>query len=207
MKVWFDQKDLKAVVCFDNSTPGGIANEACNNGEFHTHAWVPLGWLDMKTFVNAAAPADLAAAFLRELCMTIGRIRLSWEGQEQRIRNLTDEIERLREAIRTKGKSLRECQQAIARRNQRIEELELQDERMIPDGCCLITTEQIDAAWGFLDDLSDTEVSFFWDKVIQIVLEKLGIVRCPAVPNGCGGTGLSLGDTCPDCDGKGWVKR
>lgn len=30
------------------------------------------------------------------------------------------------------------------------------------------------------------------------------IERCPPVPEGCGGTGLSLGDTCPDCDGHGW---
>jgi len=81
-----------------------------------------------------------------------------------------------------------------------------------PDGTCVecrevrehclehnyypITDEQIDKAW----EEAHRDPIRVWD-----VFDLLGIVRCPDVPDGCGGTGMTLGDTCPDCNGKGWV--
>jgi len=71
------------------------------------------------------------------------------------------------------------------------------------------TDEQIDAAWRKANRLvnSDNTAEHFMGKGMLVALKELGIVRCADVPNGCGGTGLSLGDTCPDCDGHGWVKE
>ena len=89
----------------------------------------------------------------------------------------------------------------IATQEMRIEEMEETDRKLRHELCDLreghrITDEQIDKAW----EEAHRDPIRVWD-----VFDLLGIVRCPDVPDGCGGTGMTLGDTCPDCDGNGWV--
>lgn len=64
-----------------------------------------------------------------------------------------------------------------------------------------VDRKQIDAAWMLvLDTGEDGRIN----SGAEQALNRLGIERCPKAPDGCGGTGLLLGDTCHDCYGHGW---
>jgi hypothetical protein len=144
---------------------------------------------------------------------------------EQENRELRAEIERLRRE-RDEAETAAGVEAAENRRlRQRIEELEstwgntkwrLQEAlRRIgePEEFVILKVYQIDAAVAIAINCKrqaeiDDNSSFREDAVlIWKVLGELGIVRCPDVSDGCGGTGMSLGDTCPDCNGHGWVKK
>jgi DnaJ-class molecular chaperone len=73
----------------------------------------------------------------------------------------------------------------------------------------IITTEQIDAAWKYRDQVAAVEAANdsggdWWMEFVDGVFEELGIVRCPQSRMDWHDTGKA--GTCKTCKGHGWVK-
>ena len=146
-----------------------------------------------------------------------------------------DEIERLRERIKNLGTDLDRKIVTITRQRQRIERLrgELADrEKRIHKQCKrieelekslaamdanqggkhYITTDQIDALVRTMKHFTLLPATGFTVSMMWQLLAEAGVYCC----KGCGGDGAKINkvnyettesNTCPDCDGHGWVKK
>ena len=54
--VYFDNRELKGVICVDGRPDRGLVIEPCTNSgeapDFHTHVWRPLGWMTDAAFMT-----------------------------------------------------------------------------------------------------------------------------------------------------------
>ncbi len=81
--VYFDEKQKRAVLCLDKGIPPNM-EEACNkNGAFHSHSWVPLGWVSETTFMTERRRfKGLAMAFVEDLMRSVISIRDSFDRMQ-----------------------------------------------------------------------------------------------------------------------------
>jgi hypothetical protein len=81
----------------------------------------------------------------------------------------------------------------------------------LPEACHIITDSQIDAAWAVGEDVEEADriCGVEVRGVVNAALAELGIERCenPDCVGGCANHPDWKDWVCPDCDGKGWVKR
>ena len=84
--VYFDEKQRRAILCLDKGIPPSLV-ESCNkNGAFHTHSWVPLGWVSEATFMgDPRRVKGVAAAFVRDLMRTVISIRDEYDRMEHEL--------------------------------------------------------------------------------------------------------------------------
>ena len=101
--VYFDEKEKKAVLCLDKGHPPTMV-EACNKGgAFHTHSWVPLGWVDETTFMtDRPRMKDIAAWFVHEVMRGMILIRNEFD----RMRHERDEVRKINTKLGTIIRSL-----------------------------------------------------------------------------------------------------
>ena len=126
-----------------------------------------------------------------------------------------DEIDRLR-SVEGENKELRDQKRSLEARIEALESnaiglpLESDDAilygtakacELFSNNCHIITTGQIDEAWEWTG-YKDKAVA----AMVRLALAELGIVRCecPQIdPTG----EHSLDTYCPDCNGRGWMKK
>ena len=139
------------------------------------------------------------------------RLRAEVDEAYQRSAMFAKRIEELSQLVR-------DCEQSLAERDSRIEELEQTLENMLhgrrefinhfKEKPVLITHEQIDAAWKMVrgwryEGGTTGEDLRLW----MFIFKRLGIVECEE----CGGSGEVKSETapchigCPACNGHGWV--
>ena len=81
--VYFDKKERRAVLCLDKGVPPNLI-ESCNkNGEFHTHSWLPLGWMSEAAFCTSKHQHGLAAEFVHSTMFAVISIRNRYESMER----------------------------------------------------------------------------------------------------------------------------
>jgi len=109
-------------------------------------------------------------------------------------------------------KRIESLEQALAKASLRTQELEQDRERGLEErGYHIITTDQIDAAWEYVQNiLFATKGNADFKRFAKEIFERIGIVACEE----CGGSGVvrehergyedGVEDTCPSCHGHGW---
>ena len=134
---------------------------------------------------------------------------LAHRFNEPDLREVANEIERLTAELAAKDKRIEELEQAEARLTRIIEKRESHLSTLLGNhrGGHIITTDQIDAAWNQAQEWAYTQPDCFE------ALACLNIVACEE----CGGSGVvrehergyedGVEDTCPSCNGHGWVVK
>jgi hypothetical protein len=100
--VYFDEKERRAVLCLDKGIPPNLV-ESCNkNGNFHTHSWVPLGWMSETTFMtyDPRRLKNLAASFVRDMLRSVIAIRDDFDRMQHERDEVRKTNERLSKIIR-----------------------------------------------------------------------------------------------------------
>lgn len=99
--VYFDEKQRRAVLCLDKGIPPNLV-ESCNkNGEFHTHSWVPRGWVSEAEFMgDPRRVKGTAAAFVRDLMRTVISIRNEYDRMERELHAVRKQNTNLNNTVR-----------------------------------------------------------------------------------------------------------
>ena len=139
---------------------------------------------------------------------------------EKQCDDMTETAGQLAVELAAKDKRIEELELALAKASLRTQELKkelslVEEELFYPDkhGYAIITFDQIDAAWErlmYYKNSKEFKDQLIW-QCIGTILEPFNIVACEE----CGGSGVvrehergyedGVEDTCPSCNGHGWV--
>ena len=94
--VYFDNRELKGVICVDGRPDRGLVIEPCTNSDkesgFHTPVWRPLGWMGDAAFMAVRPGGQGAVAeFVRASLFSVIAIRDDFD----RMRHERDEVRKI----------------------------------------------------------------------------------------------------------------
>jgi len=157
--------------------------------------------------------------------MSDPKVLMKWiNGLEEKIKRLTDELERQDKIIDRRDAHVMMLCEKLAEKDKRIEELMNHLKRAIAPveagggtgGFHIVTTEQlasgevvlltqgqIDKAWEYVQNiLFATKGNADFKRFAKEIFERIGIVACEE----CGGGVSKAWDNgCPSCHGHGWI--
>jgi len=95
-KVYFDEKKGNAVLCVEGVPRGPSPFWPCDNGEFHTHAWVPIGSVsETMLLTERARRAGPIPQLVLHMLFAVNDIRNRYELMEKEHREAIEENQSL----------------------------------------------------------------------------------------------------------------